>query len=151
MTHKSRTMLLSPDSEKTSLRIEVFALCETAQEFAGRFNLLGTFETIQVPATLIVLPGLSSAIRMRFWPEEAGWHRCVLRIIDSDGRLVTQDVQTEFAISDGEQNSSETVNLIIRFQNIRFQNAGEFGVELYLDGNLEASLPLRLDVVSSLS
>jgi len=138
-------MLLSPDSEKTSLRVEVFALCETAQEFAGRLNLLGTFETIQAPTTPVVLPGLSAAIRLRFWPEEAGRHRCVLRVIDGDGQPVTQDVETEFVISGADQGLSETANIIVRFQNVCLQKAGEFGVELYLDETLEASLPLRLN------
>jgi len=146
MTNKSRTMLLSPDSEKASLRIEVFVLCEAAQEFDGRLNLLGTFETVQVPDVPLVLPGLSAAIRMRFWPEEAGWHQCILRIIGNDGGFVAQDVETEFVTSGAEQNGCQTVNLIVRFQNIAFHDAGEYSLELYLDENLEASLPLRVTV-----
>lgn len=144
-------MPLSPDSERTSLRIEVFVLCEAAQEFDGRLNLFGTFDTIRTAAAPVIVPVLTAAIRLRFWPEEAGGHCCTLRVIDNDGQPVATDVESEFAVFETIQSSSETVNLIVRFQSINLQREGEFEIQLYLDGHLEASLPFRLDVIPSIS
>jgi len=142
---KQNTMLLSPDRETTSLRIEVFVLCETAQEFDGRLNLLGTFETIRVPALPVVIPLLTVAIRLRYWSDEGGAHRCVIRLIDADGRLILEELCGEFSVGTSRGNSSDVANVLVKLHDLCLTEEGEYGMELYLDGRLEASLPLNIE------
>jgi hypothetical protein len=142
---KQNTMLLSPDRENTSLRIELFVLCETAQEFAGRLNLLGTFESIRVPVLPVVIPLLTVAIRLRYWSEEGGAHCCFIRLIDADGHAILDKLCGEFIVDADAPHLSGVTNILVKLQNLCLVSAGEYGMELYLDGNLEASLPLVVE------
>ncbi|EDY16465.1 hypothetical protein CfE428DRAFT_5996 [Chthoniobacter flavus Ellin428] len=142
-------MLLSPDRENTSLRIEVFVLCETAQEFDGRLNLLGTFETIRVAALPVVLPLLTVAIRLRYWSDEEGVHRCVIRLIDADGRPILEELCGDFVVGASNGNSSDVTNILVKLQDLCLGDEGEYGMELYLDDHLEASLPLNIECPQS--
>lgn len=139
-------MLLSPDSEYVSPRVELFLMCEIAQAFAGRLNLLGTFESIKVQELPVVVPLLTVAIRLRFWSEEGGVHRCTLRLIDADGQIVFEDLGTEFVIGAADTNPSQITNIIARLQNVLVEHAGDYDLDLYLDDKLEASLPLGIEV-----
>jgi hypothetical protein len=142
-------MLLSPDSENASLRIELFVMCETAQEFEGRLNLLGTFESIKVQDVPLVLPLLTVAIRLRFWSDEEGMHRCSLRLIDADGQPMFEPLDTTFMVRPVDANPSGITNIIAKLQNVPFERSGEYGMDLYLDDNLEASLPFRIECAQS--
>lgn len=142
---KPNTMLLSPDSECASLRIELFVMCETAQEFGGRLNILGTFESVKAPEFPVIIPLLTVAIRLRFWSEEGGPHRCTLRLMDADGQTAFDDLDTDFVVACADRNPSRITNIITRLQNIPFERAGDYGLDLYLDGKLEASLPVSIE------
>lgn len=146
MIHPPKTMLLGPDTENAAMRIEMFVLCETAQEFGGRLNLLGTFEGIKAPALPAVFPGMTAAIRFRFWPEEVGVHHVALHLIDPDGQLVIPEMEADFAVPAEDTSRSSNFNLIVRLQNVSFEHAGEHSMDCYLDGDLEASLPLEVGV-----
>lgn len=67
------------------LRVEVFALCDGASDQQRRLSLIGAFETIHAPCLPVVLPTMTVALRLRFWPDEALEQEFALVITGPDG------------------------------------------------------------------
>lgn len=124
------------------MRIELLALCDAANDSLGKLNVLGMFDSIQASQLPLVHPRCAIVLKIRFERLERGQHRLKLDLIDQDGSRIIPALEAPVAMNFPDAASSGTVQLILDLQNVRFERAGEYSINLAIDGRHEASTPL---------
>lgn len=124
------------------MKVELFAMCDAANDSGGKLNMLGVYDTINAPATPVVQPRCSLAIKVRFDRIERGDHRLKLGIVDPDGKPVVPPLEAPLKMAFPDTIPSAAAQLILDLQNVRFERFGEFAIDLAIDGRHEASIPL---------
>lgn len=122
--------------------VEIFTLCDAATESAGKLNILGTFDTITANAAPVVHPHCTLASRIRFSRVEEGSHKVRINITDADGRLVAPPLEGTLTIRFGANDQTAVTNLVLHIERLKFETAGEYSIDLAVDGRQERSLPL---------
>lgn len=131
------------------MKIEIFALCDAATEGGGKLNLLGAFDVIATRELPLIQPSCAVAIRIRFKRIESGSHRVKLDMVDEDGRPVVPAFETSVDIHPEDGVESAVANLLLNFQQLRFEKFGRYSIDLAVDGRQEGSLPIYIRQVSS--
>lgn len=124
------------------MQIEIFALCDAATADAGKLSMLGVFDTIWVTRAPAVHPQCTIVLRVRFNRIERGEHKVVVNFVDIDGKNVIPPAQGAIQISFPEEQSSGSANLIFNIQGLKLEKPGEYSIDLAVDGQQKASLPL---------
>lgn len=127
--------------------IEVFVLCDAATDNAGKLNVLGAFDSLLARSVPVVHPQCTVALRMRFARIEEGEHKIKISIVDADGRAVVPDLDTGMNVRFRGTESSLAANLIMNLQRVQFKSAGEYSVNLAVDGRFERAIPLSVRLV----
>jgi len=133
---------LNPGIEDRDLRIEVFAVCDSAVEQDGRLSLAGTYEVVNSPAFPIVIPQITVALRLRFWPGERTRHLVRLSLTSPDGLRVGGGLEGEVTLSAGDPERSGAYNLIVHARDIPIEEPGEYTMDFHLNDRLEGRLPI---------
>jgi len=126
------------------MNIELFALCDAATESGGKLNMLGAFDSIVSPDMPHAHPSCAVALRIRFKRIESGSHRIQVDVVNADGRRVVPPFQTSVDVGPVEDQETVVANLILNFQQLRFDGYGRYSIDLAVDGRQEGSLPLYL-------
>lgn len=120
----------------------LFVVCDAATEWCGKVNVLGTFDRIncvQIPAVHHACAVVGS---LRFEAIEEGIHQFKVRFSDEDGREILPAMEGQIPIKVPPGAPYVTVNLVFNLQNVQFPKAGEYSIDLAVDGRIEASHPL---------
>lgn len=124
------------------MRIEIFALCDAATGDFGKLGMLGAFDTIWTPKIPVVHPQCAIALRARFERIERGEHKVAVHFVDSDGKSVIPAAQGAITINFDDEQSSGAANLILNIQGLKLEKFGEYSIDLAIDGQQKASVPL---------
>lgn len=124
--------------------IQIATLCDAAADYSGKLNLLGSFDTIITPQLPAVHPQCSIALRFCFSRPEEGHHKVRLDFVDGDGRPIMPGIDLPVDVSLPEDEEFVTRNLIINIQQLKFELAGEYAINIALDGRQEMSIPLLI-------
>jgi hypothetical protein len=122
--------------------VEAFLLCDAATEQRGKLNVLGAFDTIFAKKVPAVHPACAVAARLRFSKVEQGEHAVRICVIDQDGKEVVPKLDGKVSVRVGDEVGSAVINLILNFQRLKLPEYGEYRVDLAVDGEQKASLPL---------
>ena len=127
------------------MQLELLTFCDAAAEYAGRLNILGATDTIVVPAVPFRYPHCALAVRVRAARIEEGEHVVRLLVINADGVPainVEGKLGVRFPGGAGSHGFNGTaINLIINAQNLEFKEAGEYAIEVAVDGIQLGSSP----------
>jgi len=126
------------------MKIEVFALCDAATDSHGKLNILGTFDQIYAAKIPIVHPSCAIALRLRFDKMEEGIHRIKLQLVNPDGMPVLKPMEGDVNPRMAADVESVAVNLILNFQNIKFEEYADYQITLTVDDMAMGALPLRV-------
>ena len=126
------------------MKIEIFALCDAATEGGGKLNLLGAFDVMGAQSLPLIHPSCAVAIRIRFNRIESGSHRIKLDMVDEDGRHVVPAFETVVDIQPEDGVESAVANLLLNFQQLRFEKFGRYSIDLAVDGRHEGALPIYI-------
>jgi len=129
------------------MNIESFLLCDAATDQRGKLNVLGAFDNIFAKETPTRHRACSIAARIRFSKIEAGDHTVRIFIIDADGNSIGPKLEGNISVRIGDNISTAVVNLILNIQNLEFKEYGQYQIDLAVDGNVQASLPLYIRLV----
>jgi hypothetical protein len=130
------------------MKIELFVLCDAATEYHGKLNILGTFDAIWSKKIPVVHPMCAIALRMRFSRIEEGQHKVRINIVNEDGKAIAPPFETNVNIQFRDSfPTSIATNMILNLQGLKFENYGEYSIDLAIDGRHEASLPLYVNQI----
>jgi hypothetical protein len=127
------------------MNIQVAVLCDAATDDHGKLNLLGAFDTIQAQQLPAIHPQCSIALRLTFLSGDEGKHTLQLSFVDADGRSIMSNfppIPVEVALPD--DTHFGTRNYIVNIQQLKFEQPGLYSIDLSLDGQPQASIPLMV-------
>jgi hypothetical protein len=130
------------------MNIQTAVLCDAATDDNGKLNLLGAFDTIYAPQMPAVHPQCAVALRVTFTAGDEGRHNLQLNFMDADGRSIMPNfppIPVEVTLP--EDRHFVTRNFIVNIQQLRFSEAGLYSVDIRLDNQSQASIPLLVKLV----
>ncbi|MCB0716198.1 MAG: hypothetical protein R2796_06350 [Chitinophagaceae bacterium] len=126
------------------MEIEIFTLADFAQDNHSKLTIVGTFDSINAQAFPVVHPACHVATRLRFSDKEIGDHTLKLRLIDDAGKEVIKPIEGNLNINRPANGQFSSVNLVINFNQLKFEKPGRYSFELYIDDDWKSGLPLFL-------
>lgn len=126
------------------MEIEIFTLADFAQDNHSKLTIVGTFDSIQARQFPVQHPACTVACRLRFAAKEAGAHEFKLRLIDAAGKETIQPIAGNIQVGEPANEHVATVNIIVNFNQLKFEKPGRYSIELYIDGDWKSGLPLFL-------
>ena len=111
---------------------------DVRREENGKFILLGLFETIGAREFPAVHPIL---FVVNGWIGGVGTFRQYSRILDPQGQEIARDQETSFQLA----NLKARHSVIARFNNLELPAAGEYAIEILLDGDLKVRYQLVVE------
>lgn len=126
------------------MEIEIFTLADFAQDNNSKLTIVGTFDSIQSRQFPVQHPACSIACRLRFAAKESGQHEFKLRLINAAGKEVIKPIEGDVTIGEVQSRQFSTVNFVINFNQLKFDEPGRYSFELYIDGDWKSGLPLFL-------
>ncbi len=122
----------------------IFTLSDFAQDNNSKLTIVGTFDSIQANQFPVQHPACSIACRLRFAAKESGSHDFKLRLIDAAGKETIQPIEGNINIGAPPNGQFTSINIVINFNQLKFDAAGRYSFELYIDGDWKSGLPLFL-------
>jgi len=117
-------------------------LCDDVrQELGGKFSLMGLFETISAGAFPAVHPRFAI---MNEWSGGQGEFTAKIRLLGPDRKTVLSESEATFALFNENQHHRD---ISLRF-NTAFPSPGTYWIEMLLDNEQIAVLPLPVQQVS---
>ena len=129
------------------MNTEAFLLCDAATDQQGKLNVLGAFDNIFAKEVPVRHPSCSIVSRIRFKKTEEGEHLVRISIIDADGNLIGPKPEGKITVRVAGNSDSAVVNLILNLQGMEFKQYGRYQIDLVVDDNINASLPLQVNCV----
>jgi len=129
------------------MNTQIAVLCGAATDYQGKLNLLGTFDTIFTRKLPAVHPSCAIVLRIIFTRVETGKHRIRIDFVDEDGKAVIQPLELPFEIRMPDGAISLSRNFIVNLQQIKFEKAGSYSVDVAINGRHEVSVPLAVRVM----
>lgn len=129
------------------MEVPIATLCDAATDYAGKLNLLGTFDTVLTTQFPAVHPQCAIALRFVFNKAEEGHRAFRLALVNEDGKSVMPPVELAIDVRIPDEVNYLSRNLIINLHQLKFDAAGQYSVEVLMDGRQVASIPLLVRVV----
>lgn len=124
------------------MEIPIATLCDAATDYAGKLNLLGSFDTVLTTKFPAVHPQCAIALRFVFNKGEEGHRVFRLTFVNEDGKIVMPAIELAIDVKIPDEVNYLSRNLIINLQQLKFDAAGQYAVEVVMDGKQVASIPL---------
>jgi len=119
-------------------------LCDAAADYHGKLSILGAFDTLVVRQFPAVHPQCAIALRLLFRAGEEGTHSFSLHLVDSDGKDVVPEIRPRIEVKIPEHLFFLSQNMVFNLQGIPFQSAGQYSIDVTMDGAAIASIPLQI-------
>ena len=129
------------------MNVQIAVLCDAATDYAGKLNLLGTFDTIVTQQLPAVHPQCSVALRIVFSKVEEGQHKVKMNFVDEDGRFVMPSIDIPVDVMLPPDASFVARNFLINIQQLKFEKPGQYAIDIAVDGRQETSIPLQVKQV----
>jgi hypothetical protein len=126
----------------THMNIQIAVLCDAATDYGGKLNILGTFDTILTSQLPAVHPQCSIALRIGFSKIEEGSHKLKINFVDEDGKLVMPSIDIPVDAAVPNELNFLVRNFVINIQQLKFENPGQYSIDVAMDGRHETSIPL---------
>lgn len=127
------------------MEIEIFTLSDFAQDNNSKLTIVGTFDSIHSKQFPTVHPSCSVSCRLRFAAKESGSHDFKLRLIDAESKELIKPVEGNINIGAPANGQFASINIVVNFNQLKFEKAGRYSFELYIDGDWKSGLPLFLN------
>jgi len=126
------------------MEIQAALLCDSATDYRGKLCILGTFDTIVTSTLPSTHPHCSIALRLVFRDTDEGTHKMKLRLINEDGRNILPKIEPEVQVKLPENVFFYSRNLIFNLQQIKFEQAGLYSIDVIFDDQMVARIPLQV-------
>ncbi len=126
------------------MQLEILTFCDAAAEYGGRLNIMGATDTIHTASVPFRYSQCALAVRLRAARVEQGQHSVRLMIIDVDGEpILNIDGPMQVNVTSP---IGSALSLIVSAQNLEFKQAGEYEIEVAVDGIQLGCSPLFVRV-----
>ena len=124
------------------MKVIVATVADHAWVENGCLSIFRTFDSINAGSFPFTLPRMSVALRLLIRRSEVGEHKLNISLSDSDGKkLMNSDININFQPPQGSVPES-SFSFALNGQNVIFPKAGDYVVDILIDGRAEASIPI---------
>jgi hypothetical protein len=141
--------IITAESVNHLMNVQIAVLCDAATDYAGKLNLLGTFDTIVTHQLPAVHPQCSVALRIVFSKVEEGQHKVKMNFVDEDGKFVMPSIDIPVDVLLPSDANFVARNFLINIQQLKFEKPGQYAIDIAVDGRQESSIPLQVKHVQS--
>jgi len=125
------------------MNIQVAVLCDAATDDNMKLNMLGAFDTIYAPQMPAIHPQCAVALRMTFTPGDEGTRKLTINFINADGKPIMPGMsEMPIPVALPDDTHFVTRNFIVNMQGLEFKEPGLYSVDVRIDGQPCASIPL---------
>jgi Family of unknown function (DUF6941) len=125
------------------MNIQVAVLCDAATDDPqGKLNLLGAFDTIFAAQWPAIHPQCAVALRVTFMSGDEGERKLKLNFVNADGKSIMPPIDIPVAVAMPDDAHFVTRNFIVNIQGLKFAEAGLYSVDVRLDDESQATIPL---------
>lgn len=124
------------------MNIQLSVLCDAATDYGGKLNILGTFDTIVTNHLPAFHPQCSVALRIAFSKIEEGQHKVKMNFVNEDGKFVMPSIDMPVDVTIPPDANFLVRNFIINIQQLKFDDPGQYAIDVAIDGRQETSIPL---------
>ena len=124
------------------MNIQTAVLCDAATDDNGKLNLLGAFDTIYARELPAIHPQCAVALRVTFLAGDEGKRQLKLNFVDADGHAIMPPIEIPVEVALPDDMHFGTRNFIINIQQLKFETPGLFSMDVSLDGQPQANIPL---------
>lgn len=127
-------------------------LADAAEAEPGHklYVLGGGIEQIAGPEFPLTHPRMSLVMRFLIHPTELGRaHHLEVRMVDADGHSLARiegDIETQPTEATGRE---VPVNMVINLTNSRFEQPGDYALDIMMNNQFQKSLPLRVSQLAA--
>ena len=121
--------------------VDIFTLCDFAQESGGKLTVIGAFDTVFARQFPAMHPYMCLAMRLRFYIHEEGTHPIRIEFAGPDGAEVVNPIEGELSVLDF-AGSSRVVHSVFNFVSTPIEREGTIGITLSVDGREALTSPL---------
>ena len=129
------------------MKVQMFVLCDAANESHGKLNLLGTFDRIFSAKMPAMHPSCTIAGILRFQKIEEGEHKIKCTFCNADGKLVLPPLEKVIKVKIPPGGSSVNHNMVLNIHGLKLETYGEYSIDLAVNGRHEASVPLYVSPI----
>jgi len=129
------------------MNIQVAVLCDAATDDNWKLNLLGAFDTIHAPQMPAIHLHCAVALRVTFMPGDEGVRKLTLNFINADGRPIMPAIPLQVQVTLPDDVHFLTRNFIVNLQQLQFTEPGLYSMEVRMDDQPQASIPLLVKLV----
>lgn len=119
--------------------IDIFTLCESAQEYSGKLVIVGTFNQIVADKFPFAYPELAIVARIGFNKEEKGIHDLELSMKKNDEEIYLINPTQMNADNSKAEEDYTFLNLIFKGNNVTIPSPGTYKVTLKIDNQIKES------------
>jgi hypothetical protein len=129
------------------MNIQVAVLCDAATDDNWKLNLLGAFDTIYAPQMPAVHQQCAVALRVTFMPGDEGLRKLTLNFINADGHPIMPAIPLQVQVKLPDDVHFMTRNFIANLVQLQFSEPGLYSVEVRMDDQPQASIPLLVKLL----
>lgn len=127
------------------MEVEIFTLCDFAQDNSGKLTIVGTFDTVNVMKFPTSSPPCALAIRLRLANSEAGSHTLKIRCVDeANVEIPALALKADFTFMSNPSSPYSGINLVLGMKPMPIERAGRLTFELYIDEEWSRAVPLTV-------
>jgi hypothetical protein len=120
--------------------IDIFTLCDFAQDVQGKITIVGTFDTIWAHEFPAIQPTCSIVARIRYSIKEAGQHSFKISILSDSGKEIPPPLSGKLDLKIPSDQEWGTANIVIGIGLLKLPSYGRYSVNLLLDDKQIKSL-----------
>jgi hypothetical protein len=126
------------------MEIDVFVVCDAATVSGGKLNVIGIFDTIWSPIAPMTRRDLSIALRMRFKRDEITPKSLRIAIVGEDEKEIIHPLEASIQVRVPARPEARfaIAQIVLGIRSLKLPRFGEYRIDLFLDGQLQRSLPL---------
>jgi len=129
------------------MKLEMFCLCEAANESQGRLNLLGVFDKIYAKSLPAVHPRMVAVARIRHQETADSSHSVVLTIQPPSKHEPVAELEVNAQFRKAGPEGWSVSQLILAIERLRLDEEGAYTVQLSMDGDPVSTIPLFIQKI----
>jgi hypothetical protein len=126
---------------------ELFTLCDYAVAVpGGKLTIVGTFDRLIVPKLPHQQPSFYLVAKCRFDSTEVGEKSLKFTFADPDGKEIGALPELKVPVAMREEDYTAAMQVVLRINGLPLAQAGDHSVHLMIDGRVEATASLTIQL-----
>ena len=115
------------------MKVDIFTLCDSAQEYGGKLIIIGTFNSIYAKEFPTLHPEFALVARVVFSEDEKGVHNIDFSIKKNGEEVYIMPLGQMTADTTSTKGKDAIINVVVKGNNIPIPSAGTYVVTLKVD------------------